>query len=125
MSAVAPGEVVFTLSRTLTPAVAVLGILMLAAAFVPSPHIGTRGGAALLAMLVTNIPVHRFYANARGVGFAILSAPLHILVQLVAGVALCTGWILRDVLGDVSPDAATQAYSEVGLETWPPVPRRP
>jgi hypothetical protein len=49
---------------------------------------------------------------------------LHIFVQIVAAIALCTGWVLRDVFGDVSPDATTQAYSEVGLEIWPPVPRR-
>jgi len=33
-------------------------------------------------------------------------------------------WMLREIFGDPSPDATTQAYSEVGLETWPPVPRR-
>jgi glycosyltransferase involved in cell wall biosynthesis len=124
MSAAAPSEVVFTLSRALTPAIALLTTLMLAAAFVPSPHAAAKGGAALAALLLTNLPVHRFYASARGFGFALLSAPLHIFVQIVAAVALCAGWILRDVFGDVSPDATTQAYSEVGLEIWPPVPRR-
>jgi glycosyltransferase involved in cell wall biosynthesis len=124
MSAAAPSEVVFTLSRALTPAVALLGTLTLAAAFVPSPHAAGKAGVALMVLLLTNLPVHRFYASARGFGFAIISAPLHIFVQIVAGVALCTGWILRDVFGDVSPDATTQAYSEVGLEIWPPVPRR-
>jgi glycosyltransferase involved in cell wall biosynthesis len=124
MSAAAPSEVVFTLSRALTPALALLTTLMLAAAFVPTPHPTAKGGAALIALLLTNLPVHRFYASARGLGFALLSAPLHIFVQIVAAVALCTGWILRDVFGDVSPDATTQAYSEVGLEMWPPVPRK-
>ncbi|HEX9085493.1 MAG TPA: hypothetical protein VF836_12215, partial [Gemmatimonadaceae bacterium] len=124
MSAAAPGDVVFTLSRALTPAVALLATLMLAAAFVPTPRAGAKGGVALLVLLLTNLPVHRFYASARGLGFALLSAPLHTFVQIVAGLALCTGWILRDVFGDVSPDATTQAYSEVGHEIWPPVPRR-
>jgi hypothetical protein len=123
-SAAAPGEVVFTLCRTLTPAVALLGTLTLAAAFVPAPHAGAKTGVALAVLLLTNLPVHRFYAGARGFGFAMISAPLHIFVQLVAAIALCTGWILRDVFGDVSPDATIQAYSEVGLEIWPPVPRR-
>jgi glycosyltransferase involved in cell wall biosynthesis len=61
---------------------------------------------------------------ARGVGFAMLSAPVHVLIQIVAATALVKGWILRDVLGDVAPDATTQAYAEVGLEVWPPIPRR-
>jgi hypothetical protein len=124
MSAVAPSEVVFTLSRTLIPAVALLGTLMLAAAFVPSPQAAARVGVAVLALVLTNLHVYRFYSRARGLGFAIVAAPLHVFVQIVAAAALCIGWILRDVLGDVSPDATTQAYSEVGLEVWPPVPRR-
>lgn len=125
MSAAAPGEVVFTLCRTLIPAIAMLGTLMLAAAFVPAPHPSAKFGVALAALFLTNLPVHRFYAETRGLLFAVASAPLHIFVQIVAAIALCTGWILRDVFGDVSPDATTQAYSEVGLEIWPPVPRRP
>jgi hypothetical protein len=124
MSTAAPSDVVFTLSRTLIPAVALLGTLLLAAAFVPSPQPAWRVGVAMLALVLTNFSVYRFYARARGIGFALLSAPLHVLVQVVAASALCIGWILRDVLGDVSPDATTQAYSEVGLELWPPVPRR-
>jgi glycosyltransferase involved in cell wall biosynthesis len=123
MRRAAPSEVVFTLSRMLTPAIAVLGTLMLAAAFVP-PSPAVKAVVALIVLLLINLPLHRFYTRARGFGFAILSAPLHICVQIVSAVALCTGWILRDVLGDVSPDATTQAYSEVGLEIWPPIPRR-
>jgi hypothetical protein len=116
--------VVFTLCRTLIPAVALLGTLMLAAAFVPSPHTAAKVGVGLAALLLTNLPVHRFYASTRGLWFAVVSAPLHIVVQIVAAMALCAGWILRDVFGDVSPDATIQAYSEVGLEIWPPIPRR-
>jgi glycosyltransferase involved in cell wall biosynthesis len=124
MSAAVPSEVVFTLTRTLTPAIALLGTLSLAAAFLPPPHAATRGGVVLAALLLTNLPLHRFYLRSRGLAFAVASAPLHIFAQLVAAVALCTGWILRDVFGDTSPDATTQAYSEVGLEMWPPVRRR-
>lgn len=124
MSSVVPSEVVFTLTRALTPTVALLGTLSLAAAFLPPRHVMANGGIVLAALLLTNLPVHLFYARARGVGFAIVSAPLHIFVQIVAAAALCTGWILRGVLGDASPDATTQAYSEVGLEMWPPVRRR-
>lgn len=119
-----PGEVVFTLSRALSHAVAVFGTLTLAAAFLPEPPALAAGGIAFGALLLTNLPVHRFYAKGAGLGFAILAAPMHVFVQLVAGVALCNGWILRDMFGDVVPDVTTQAYSEVGLEMWPPVRRR-
>jgi len=125
MSAVAPSEVVFTLSRALMPAVALFGTLLLGAAFVDRPGVAVRGGLPLAALLLTNLPVHRFYARKRGVRFAVISAPVHVVVQIVSAVALCAGWILRDVFGDLSPDATTQAYSEVGLEIWPPIPRKP
>lgn len=124
MHALAPGEVIFTLSRTLTPAIALGGTLVLAGAFVSPPHSAADAGMAVLVLLVANLPIHRFYAQSRGVAFAIASAPLHLVVQIVAGTALCSGWILRYLVGDVSRDATTQAYSEVGLEIWPPVPRR-
>jgi hypothetical protein len=124
MSVAAPGEVVFTLSRALRPAAALLGTLMLAAAFVPPTPAAAKAGVALIVVLLTNLPLHRFYARARGLWFAIASAPLHLFVQIVTMAALCTGWILRDVFGDVSPDATTQAYSEVGLDIWPPIPRK-
>lgn len=124
MSAAAPGDVVFTLSRALIPALALISTLMLAAALMPAPHLLAKGAVALLVLFLTDIPVHRFYARAEGVGFALMAMPLHLVAQAVAAVALCCGWILRDVFGDVSPDATTQAYAEVGLEIWPPIPRK-
>jgi GT2 family glycosyltransferase len=125
MSALAPSEVVFTLSRALIPAAALVGTLVLAGAFVPPPHVRMEVALAFAMLVVTNLSVHRFYARVLGVGFAAISVPVHILVQTVTAVALCTGWILRYLIGDLSPDATTQAYSEIGLEVWPPIPRRP
>ena len=124
MNAAAPGDVVFTLSRALIPAVALFSTLMLAAAVVPQPRLAAKTFLALVVLLITNVPMHRFYARTEGIAFALLAAPLHIVAQSVAAVALCSGWILRDVFGDLSPDAATQAYAEVGLDIWPPVPRK-
>ena len=122
--ALAPSDIVFTLSHALTPALALVGTLLLAGAFVAPPHAVREAALALLVLSATNFPVHRFYAWKRGVRFAIASAPIHIVVQIVTAGALCTGWIQRYLIGDVSPDATTQAYSEVGLEVWPPIPRK-
>ena len=124
MSTAVPSEVMFTLIRALIPALAIFATLTLGAAFLPQPNLFAKSGLTLAALLLTNFPVHRFYASARGLGFAVAAAPLHLIVQVLAAVALCAGWFLRDVFGDLSPDATTQAYSEVGLEMWPPVRRR-
>lgn len=120
----APSEVVFTLSRSLIPGLGILGILTLAAAFLPDPRVSIKSLIAVAALLLTNLPVYRFYLRSRGIAFAIAAVPLHLVVQAVSGVALCIGWVLRDAIGDRLRDATTQAYSEVGLEKWPPVPRR-
>jgi hypothetical protein len=124
MSAAVPSEVVFTLTRTLTPAIALAGTLSLAAAFLPPAHTLARGAIVLAVLVLSNFSVHRFYARAFGVRFAIAAVPLHVFTQMVAAIALCVGWLLREVLGDPAPDATTQAYAEVGLEIWPPVRRR-
>lgn len=120
----APSEVVFTLSRSLIPGLGILGSLIFVAAFLPEPRVAFKGAIALTALLLTNLPVYRFYQRSRGVGFAIAAVPVHLVVQAVSGIGLCAGWLLRDAIGDRLRDATTQAYAEVGLEKWPPVPRR-
>jgi hypothetical protein len=112
------------LSRSLIPGLGIVCSLTLVAAFLPEPRVGIKGATALAVLLLTNLPVYRFYLRARGIRFAIAAVPVHLVVQAVSGVALCTGWVLRDAVGDRLRDATTQAYSEVGLEMWPPVPRR-
>ena len=124
MSSAVPSEVVFTLTRSLSPVLALLATLTLAAAFFPAPSVLLKTGLVFGGLLLTNVPLMRFYAETRGLGFAIAVAPLHSLAQAVSIIALCTGWVLRGILGDPSPDATTQAYAELGLEMWPPVRRR-
>jgi hypothetical protein len=119
----APTEVVFTLSRSLAPAFAVICTIFLCSAFFAEP---TRPWA--ITMVVTgvvdlNLSVYRFLALSRGLAFAMASAPVHGLMQFLGGVALCAGKLMRDAIGDRLPDAATQAYAEVGVEIWPPVRR--
>lgn len=125
MNAAAPSELVFTLTRAATPVLAVIGIVAVSAAFVPEPHPATKFVIGLFAIVLANLPIHRFYSRVRGLGFALAAAPLHLFVQLLGGAALCAGWLQRGAIGDSVPDARTQAYAEVGLETWPPVRRRP
>jgi Glycosyl transferase family 2 len=118
-----PSEVTFTLSRTLMPAFAVLCVVAFSAAFLPRPNVPVKMAIVLLGVITLNLPAHLFFAKARGIGFAIVVAPLHLLMQAISGLGLCAGWALRDAIGDRTPDAATQAYAEIGVETWPPIPR--
>jgi len=106
------------------PGLAVVSIVALSGAFVPQPSWLAKGTFVVVGILLSNARIYRFYGTMRGLAFAIAALPLHVLSQGVAAIALCAGWVLRDTLGDRAPDATTQAYAEVGLEMWPPVPRR-
>jgi hypothetical protein len=121
--AAVPSEVVFTLSRPLRPVFAVLCVVAFSAAFLPRPAMAIKIGIILLGAVAVNFQEWLFFARARGALFAIAVTPLHLLIQTVSAIGLCAGWVLRDALGDREPDAAIQAYAEVGVETWPPVPR--
>jgi hypothetical protein len=124
-----PGEVVFTLSRTLATFFALLCAVAFSAAFsvafLPRPSVPAKLAIVLLGAIVLNLSAFLFFVKARGVNFAIAVAPLHLFMQGISGLGLCAGWVLRSVVGDCAPDAAMQAYAEVGVETWPPVPRVP
>jgi hypothetical protein len=118
-----PSDVVFTLSRALAPAFAVLCFLAFSAAFLPTPTAPAKVAIVVLGVIALNFPAYLFFAKARGILFAVVVAPLHFFMQAVNGLGLCAGWVLRDAVGDREPDATTQAYAEVGVEVWPPVPR--
>jgi glycosyltransferase involved in cell wall biosynthesis len=121
--AFAPAEVVFTLSQTAVPALAFVGTIFLCSAFFAEPSRPIAIAVAVTGLMVANFPVYRFFLRTRGPLFAAAVAPLHVLMQCIGALALFIGRLMRDAIGDQVPDAATQAYAEVGVETWPPVRR--
>jgi hypothetical protein len=121
--AAVPGEAVFTLSRSLAPVFALACLVGVSAASLPRPDVVVALAVTLLGAIALNLPALTFFAKARGISFALAVAPLHFLLQAVSSLGVGAGWFLRDAVGDRAPDAVTQAYAEVGVETWPPVPR--
>lgn len=63
------------------------------------------------------------FARREGLLLALASIPLHLLHHLLTGVALVLGVFLHHSIGDPQPSATDQAFSEVGVVKWPPVPR--
>lgn len=120
----APAEPVFALSSVTTPGLAIVFAIGLSAASTTQFHLTRFLLVALLIDLTANLPAFFYFASKRGLLFALRVAPLHVAAQMVSVAALCTGWLLRDAIGDREPDATTRAYAEVGVEMWPPV-RRP
>ena len=79
---------------------------------------------ALAAVLYRNRHQYAFFARRCGLGFALAVVPLDLVNYAVNGVALVVGWVLREVVGEPKPDPTVQAFAEVGIKTWPPVPIR-
>jgi len=119
----APADVVFTWSRPALPLVAALSTVALLGAFVPGRDWVFTTALALLLVAIANARTVTAIAGLRGVFFALRAVPVHLCFQAVSVAGLCSGWLMRDTVGDPRPDAATQAYAEVGVEMWPPVPR--
>src|SRR5438270_2213426 len=124
-----PGEVVFTLSCSLATFFALLCVVAFSAGFsatiLPRPSMPVKIAIVLLGAMALNLPAHLFFARMRGISFAIAVAPLHLLMQAISGLGLCAGWVVGQIVGDRTPEVTVQAYAELGVETWPPVPRAP
>ena len=78
----------------------------------------------LLGIMWNNRAQLRWFADRRGAAFAAATIPLDLVRNLVHGIAVVAGTLVREVVGEANPDVVVQAYAEVGLRTWPPVPRR-
>lgn len=78
--------------------------------------------AALSALL--SIPVLLFFTHRRSIVFAAIAAPLYALEMLLDGIGAAYSWSVRHTIGEPRPAAAIDAFAEVGVETWPPIPTR-
>jgi glycosyltransferase involved in cell wall biosynthesis len=77
----------------------------------------------ILAFLML-IPVWRFFVRERGLFFTVRIAPVHLLYYLLNGISFGVGLFLQQVIGPPLRDPTTDAYAEIGVKRWPPVPSR-
>jgi glycosyltransferase involved in cell wall biosynthesis len=75
-------------------------------------------------VVVLSSPLHRFFLRNRGFFFTLGVIPLHLLYYLVNGVSVLLGVLLHETIGPPLPDPTTDAFAEVGLQRWPPVPNK-
>lgn len=80
--------------------------------------------ACLLIVIALNLPLWRFFARVRGVWFTFRIIPAHLLYYLLNGISFGIGLFLQQLIGPPLPDPAIDAYAEVGVKRWPPVPSR-
>lgn len=80
--------------------------------------------ASAFAVLVGVAPLFQFLASERGPLFAVLCLPLQLLHYMTGGVSLVFAWSLHQTIGEPKRDVTDDAFAEIGLDTWPPIPRR-
>jgi glycosyltransferase involved in cell wall biosynthesis len=93
--------------------------------------LGARDARWLILAAVLWLPVlwfnrrlYGFFWKHRGFWFALRAVPLHLVYYFLNGMAVGWGWLIHHAVGEPQPAVAVQAFSEVGLESWPPVPRK-
>ena len=96
----------------------------IAAAVLRSWKLLAAAGVAFAIVILINRSMYGFFIRTRGIFFALGVIPLHTLYYINNGVAVLYGWTLHHLFGEPMPDATTQAYAEVGVDMWPPVPAK-
>jgi len=81
-------------------------------------------GSICLSLFLLGLPFLTFATRERGVVTAIKIVPLHFLHYLLAGISFAVAWLLHHIVGEPQRHATDEAFAELGIETWPPVPRR-
>ena len=122
--ALARSDVLHTLASARSIAACVSSL----AVFLTAHRVGfswlAAAGIALLVSIIVNFGVHVFLLRRGGVLFSLAAAPIHLTAQCISATALLSGWLLRHVIGEPTPDPAIQAFAEVGVKTWPPIPMK-
>lgn len=75
-----------------------------------------------LPVILGNLPLYRFLRRTVGLGAALRCLPLHLAYYVLNGVAVVIGTGLHHLVGPPEPRPEIQAFHEVGMERWPPVP---
>jgi len=103
-----------------------LGLLLLAISVKPPDHLfATLGAVCLLIVIVRGTSLYGFFRRKRGLAFAICGVVLHMIYYLTAAVSVAWGAFLALLVGEPKPDPSVEAFSELNLAAWPPVPRDP
>jgi GT2 family glycosyltransferase len=88
------------------------------------PALAVAGAICFTAVIVNNADQLRFFYRERGLAFAAATIPLDILTYLTLGVGAALGWITQQIVGEPRPGATAEAFSEMGVKSWPPAPAK-
>lgn len=105
-------------------ALAGLSAIAVVAAAVLDMRLLTLVPLLVLPIFISNLPLYFFFRRVRGLGFALAVLPLHYFYYLLNCWSASLGFLLHHTVGEPHPRAEVQAFAEVGVTSWPPVPQR-
>jgi GT2 family glycosyltransferase len=75
-------------------------------------------------VVISDSPQFAFFRRERGLAFAASTVVLGMFQYIVSGVAVAFGWIAQHAIGEPRPAPATEAFAELEVKRWPPVPAK-
>ncbi|HEX2190633.1 MAG TPA: glycosyltransferase family 2 protein [Longimicrobiaceae bacterium] len=82
-------------------------------------------GLAAAGIVALNHGFYGYLLRLRGPGFLLAAVPLHLLYYLTAAVAAGVGYVTHALVGAPAAPPEVEAQHALGIDTWPPCPRRP
>ncbi|HEY7233948.1 MAG TPA: glycosyltransferase [Gemmatimonadaceae bacterium] len=104
------------------------GVLALAAIAAPVWIAAGRNDAVGISVVtgglfaIRNWELFAHFARRRGLGFAGFAVLLQLVASATQLLSSLTGRLLYHTVGEPQPDPLVQAWAEVGVRMWPPVP---
>ena len=80
--------------------------------------------ACLTVVVAINWNLWTFFGRVRGPVFALRTIPPHLLYYFMNGVSFGAGLLLQQAVGAPLPDPTVEAWHEVGVQRWPPIPSK-
>lgn len=75
-------------------------------------------------VICCNLPLFKFFNRVRGPLFALRVVPVHLLYYVLNGISFGSGLFLHQMVGAPRPHPTVDAFAELGIKRWPPVPAR-
>jgi len=99
-------------------------LLLLSTAFVRTWIPAAVALVFVLVVIAFNARLLGFFARVRGPLFALRVIPVHLMYYLLNGISFGTGLLLQQTIGAPLPNPTMEAYAEIGVQRWPPVPTK-
>lgn len=80
--------------------------------------------ACPLTVIAFNLSMLHFFLGVRGPIFALRVIPVHLMYYFLNGISFGVGLLLQQTIGAPLPNPTMEAYSEIGVQRWPPIPSR-